>query len=88
MEKEDNKITDSDLRKQKYPMEILIKNIDHLSISTLLRWQRLDADFCIKYILNEDYQSVEEKYKVTSEYILKRQPHLTHQDLEKNVNIL
>jgi len=82
MELEYIKITDANLRKQKYPIEILIKNVEHLSLATLLRWQTLDADFCKKYILNEDYQCVEEKYKVTIEYVLKRQPHLSFQDLE------
>lgn len=74
------KLTDADIRKQKYPIHILIENVNHLSISTLLRWQILDAGFCKKYILNEEYQSVEEKYKVTIDYVLKRQPHLTYED--------
>lgn len=76
-----NKITDNDLRKQKYPIQVLIDNVEHLSISTLLRWQTLDSDFCKKYILNEEYQCVEEKYRITIEYVLKRQPHLTYEDL-------
>lgn len=76
-----NKITDNDLRKQKYPIQVLIDNADHLSISTLLRWQILDAHFCKKYILNEEYQCVEEKYLITIEYVLKRQPHLTYKEL-------
>lgn len=75
------KINDSDFRKKLFPIEELIKNIDNLSIKTLLRWQKLDADFCKKYILNEEYQSVEEQYLITIEYILKRQPHLTYDDL-------
>ena len=76
-----NKITDNDLRKQKYPIQVLIDNAHHLSISTLLRWQILDSDFCKKYILNEEYQCVEDKYLVTIEYVLKRQPHLRYEDL-------
>lgn len=75
------KINDSDLRKKLYSIEELIENIDHLSIKTLLRWQKLDADFCKKYVLNEEYQCVEEKYLITIEYIIKRQPHLTYDDL-------
>ena len=64
-------IQNSDLRKKLYPIEDLIKNVQNLEISTLLRWQKLDADFCKKYILNEEYQSVEDSYLVTIDYILK-----------------
>jgi hypothetical protein len=74
-------ISNSDLRKKQYPIEDLIKNVNNLEISTLLRWQKLDADFCKKYILNENYQSVEDSYLVTIDYILKRQPHLKYEDL-------
>lgn len=77
----DEKIYDNDLRKKLYPIDVLIKNVEHLSLSTLLRWQKLDANFCKKYILNEEYQSVEDKYKITYEYILKKQPHLSYEDL-------
>jgi hypothetical protein len=74
-------IQNSDLRKKLYPIEDLIKNVQNLEISTLLRWQKLDVDFCKKYILNEEYQSVEDSYLVTIDYILKRQPHLKYEDL-------
>jgi hypothetical protein len=77
----DKSLTDEDLRKNKYPIDILIKNVKNLSIKTLLRWQHLDADFCKKYILNEKYQSVEDSYLVTYEYILKHQPHIKYNDL-------
>lgn len=75
------KLCDSDLRKQQYPIEVLIENVDYLSIKTLLHWQKLDADFCKKYILNEEYQCVEEKYMVKIEYVLKRQHHLSYEEL-------
>ena len=77
----DLQLTDFDLRKNKYPLDVLIKNVDNLSIKTLLHWQHLDADFCKKYILNEEYQSVEEYYAITIEYVLKLQPHIKYEDL-------
>ena len=77
----DKELTDEDLRKNKYPLDILIKNVCNLSTKTLLRWQILDADFCKKYILDESYLSVEESYLVTYDYILKTQPHLKFEDL-------
>ena len=72
MEKE---LIDEDLRKKIYPLDILIKNVDNLSIKTLLRWQILDSKFCKKYILDEEYQSVEDYYLITIDYVLKMQPH-------------
>jgi hypothetical protein len=40
-----NKISDYDLRQKKYTIEELIKNIDHLSIKTLLYTQKLTPEF-------------------------------------------
>lgn len=76
-----HKLTDQDLRKNKYPLNILEQNVNNLSISTLLRWQTLDADFCKKYILDESYQTTEDYYAVTIEHILRRQPHLRYNEL-------
>jgi len=74
-------MTDEDLRKYIYPIDMLIKNINHLSIKTLLQWQILDADFCKKYILDEKYHNVEDYYLITIDYVLKKQPHLKYEDL-------
>lgn len=72
-------LTDSDLRKQKYNLDELYQNATHLSISTLLKWQQLDAKFCKEIILNEEYQSVEEQYLIDINYVLKKQPHLKYE---------
>lgn len=78
----ERELTDDDLRKNKYPIDILIKNIDNLSIKPLVVHQHLDADFCKKYILNEEYQTiVEDYYLVTIEWVLWHQPHLKYEDL-------
>ncbi len=74
-------IQDYDLSKKKYPIDVLEKNIDYLSLKSLLHWQTLDAEFCKKYVLNEDYQTAEEYYAITLEYVLKKQPHLKMEDL-------
>jgi hypothetical protein len=73
-------LNDIDLRKNKYSLDELYENAEHLSISTLLTWQRLNVKFCKDIILNEVYQTVEEKYKVDIHYVLKRQPHLKYAD--------
>lgn len=83
MEKVDEniKLNDLDLRKKQYPVDVLIKNMYNLSTTGLVNYQKLDADFCKKYILNEELQCVEEQYKITIEYVLKRQPHLKYEEL-------
>ena len=74
-------LTDEDLRKKKYPLDVLIKNINYLSAKTLLQWQILDANFCKTYLLDDNYLDVEEQYLITHDYIVKKQPHLTIDDL-------
>lgn len=70
-------ITDADLRKNKYSKDILIENICNLSNKLIIRTQILDYDFCVNYMLNEEYhESVEESYFITVDFILKYQPHL------------
>lgn len=74
------KLTDNDLRNHVYNLKELRENAENLSISTLLKWQHLDASFCKEFILNEDYQCVEEKYMIDIDYVLKMQPHLKYED--------
>lgn len=74
-------ITDDDLRKRQYPIDVLEANEPHLSLKTLLYTQVLTAEFCAKYILDEDAMSVEEQYLIDVPYVLKHQPHLEKEEL-------
>lgn len=75
-------IKNEDLYKQKYPIDILEKNIMNLSGKTLLHTQDLTAEFCAKYILNDNYyEGVEEDYLYSGDYVLKKQKHITKEDL-------
>jgi hypothetical protein len=75
-------IKNEDLYKQKYPIDILEKNIMNLSGKTLLHTQHLTAEFCAKYILNDNYyEGVEEDYLYTGDYVLSKQKHITKEDL-------
>lgn len=72
-------ITNYMLRKNKYPIEVLEQNIDHLSITTLLHTQTLTAEFIKKYIMG--VYSVP-RYTITDiPYICLCQPHLLPSDL-------
>jgi hypothetical protein len=84
-------ISDIDLFTNKYDIKILEDNVNHLDSKILLRTQILTAEFCIKYILNDDYAScIEDTYYFTDGKVLSNQPHLTQKDLddvrEKNKN--
>ncbi len=75
-------IKNEDLYKHKYPIDILEKNIMNLSGKTLLHTQHLTAEFCAKYILNDNYyEGVEEDYLYSGDYVLKKQKHITKEDL-------
>ena len=74
------RINDCDLKLRQYPMEVLAKNFCNVKTSRVLAYQKLDADFCKNYILNEDYMCVEETYLLDINYVLSKQPHLKEED--------
>lgn len=76
-------ITNADLNASQYSIEILKKNIGNLSGKTILHTQYVTAEFCAKYILNDDYsEGVEESYLYTTDFVLQKQPHILREDLE------
>jgi len=70
-------LNDSMLRKKKYDIEVLEKNIYNLSMKTLLYTQDLTAEFCIKYVLNEKYASCVEDTFLSMGDVLNAQKHIT-----------
>ncbi len=75
-------ITNQDLYKNKYSIDILEENIMNLSGKTLLNTQILNAEFCVKYILNQNYyEGVEESYMYSGDYVLQKQKHIIKEDL-------
>ena len=75
-------ITNSTLREHKYLIEELEKYIEYLNMKTLVNTQKLTIDFCVKYILNEEYaQCNEEVDLLTIDYVLYNQPHLDKAEL-------
>lgn len=76
------KITDKDLYERQYSMETLIENIDELTMKIILMTQKLTAEFCVHYVLNEDYMTcVEDTYYFMTDKVLYYQKHLTEEDL-------
>ena len=75
-------ITNSALRQYKYSIEKLEKYVNDLNMKILVNTQILTIDFCVRYVLNEDYaQCNEEVDLLTIEYVLYCQPHLDEAEL-------
>lgn len=78
------KINDYDLRKNKYDIETLTRNINHLYIKTIVNTQILTAEFCVKYILDEKYMTcIEDTYLIDFNYVLQKQLHITEAELRE-----
>ena len=73
-------LSDQDLLKNKYTysIELLEKNVKNFNKKILLATQKLNVDFCIKYILDNDIDGgSEDSYLFDVDYILTFQTHLT-----------
>ena len=77
-------ITNSNLRQSKYSIQELEKNINNLNMKTIVNTQKLTIEFCVKYILNEDYAQCNEEVDIlTIGYVMYNQPHLNEIELTK-----
>jgi hypothetical protein len=77
-------INTNDLLRDKYSIPILEKNIDNLDKKILLYSQVLNAEFCVKYILDLDIDNgSEDSYIFDKYYILKKQKHITDEQFDE-----
>jgi hypothetical protein len=78
-----------DLYNKNYDLKTLKTYIYSVSLVDILKTQRLTAEFCIKYILNEDFQILECDQNITLELVLFYQTHISKKDLlDANNNII
>ena len=70
-----------DLQNKQYSMQTLKENIYAHNIWDILKTQILTKEFCVKYILNKNYQMTEEEEKITFKDVLKLQPHIDKKEL-------
>ena len=70
-----------DLYNNKYDMQILKENIYAVSLWDILKTQILTKDFCVKYILNKNYQMLEEDEKITVKDVIRLQTHIDKREL-------
>ena len=70
-----------DLHNKQYDMTTLKENIYAVSLWDILKTQRLTIDFCVKYILNKNYQLTKEEETIHFKDVLLYQTHLDKRDL-------
>ena len=74
-------ITKEELYKNQFSRDVLKANIYGVSLLDILKTQKLEAEFCVKYILNSDFQFLEEDQQITIETVKEFQPHILRADL-------
>jgi hypothetical protein len=72
-----------DLYNEKYDRETLKKFIYAVKLIDILKTQIIDVTFAVRYILNTNYQFDEEDQQITAPVVLKYQPHITYEELQK-----
>ena len=65
-----------ELYSNQYDYETLKANIYVVSLIDVLKTQKLTADFCVKYILNTDFQLRDEEETITISMVKTYQPHI------------
>lgn len=73
-------LTRDDLYMRVYDLETLKANIYAVSLLDILKTQKLTADFCVKYILNPDFQIVDQDEVLTIDLVKQLQPHISKED--------
>lgn len=77
-------LTDRDLLNNNYCMKVLEKNINNFNKKIVLYSQNLDAEFCVKYILDMDIDNgSEDSYLFDKCYILNKQKHITEEQFDE-----
>ena len=77
-------LTDRDLLNNNYCMKVLEKNINNFNKKIVLYSQNLDAEFCVKYILDMDIDNgSEDSYLFDKCYILNKQKHITEKEFDE-----
>jgi hypothetical protein len=70
-----------DLFNQQYDYQTLKENIYAVSLRDILKTQKLTCAFCVKYILNTNYQLNKEDENISILEVLQLQPHISRQQL-------
>ena len=72
-----------DLYNNKYDRQTLKDNIYAVKLIDILKTQKIDLTFAVRYILNKNYQITDEDTMISSSLVLHFQPHIKHHELQK-----
>ena len=72
-----------DLYNNKYDRQTLKDNIYAVSLIDILKTQKIDVTFAVRYILNTNYQINDKDSIINASIVLYYQPHITHEELQK-----
>ena len=75
-----------DLYNQQYDRETLKEYIYVVKLLDILKTQKIDVTFAVRYILNAKYQLHEEDQQISAPVVLKYQPHISYEELQKELN--
>ena len=70
-----------DLYNNKYDRQTLKDHIYAVKLLDILKTQTIDVTFAVRYILNKNYQFLDEDEKLTIQDVLFYQPHITKNSL-------
>jgi hypothetical protein len=70
-----------DLYNNQYDLTTLKEHIYAVSLWDILKTQKLTKDFCVKYILNKNYQLTKEEEAINFKDVLRFQQHIDKRDL-------
>lgn len=73
-----------DLYNKQYDRQTLKDNIYSVKLIDILKTQKIDATFAVRYILNTKYQ-LHKDDDITTPIVLKYQPHITYEDLQNSM---
>jgi hypothetical protein len=73
-----------DLYNKKYDRQTLKDNIYAVKLIDILKTQVIDITFAVRYLLNYKYQ-IHEGDNITAPLILKYQPHIKYNELQKAI---
>jgi hypothetical protein len=72
-----------DLYNNKYDRKTLKYNIYAVKLIDILKTQKIDVTFAVRYILNAKYQLNDDDIGITAPTVLKYQTHISYDELQK-----
>ena len=70
-----------DLYNNKYDRQTLKDNIYNVKLIDIIKTQKIDVSFAVKYILNEKYQ-IHKEDNITAPILLQYQKHISYEELQ------